>query len=72
MQGSIATTFAVIATLAGMTGEPVTPVSYDAAYFDETSQLCGIYMEETYDGTYLAAYAAEGVEGEYVQRRRRC
>jgi len=67
MQGSFAATFAVIAGLAGLGQAPEpTPISYDAAYFDETSELCGIYMERGSDGTYLAAYAAEGVEGEYV------
>jgi len=67
MQGSIAATFAVIAGLA-TAGHPAPQDSYvyDAAYLDESSELCGIYLEESLEGTYLAAYAAEGLEGEYV------
>lgn len=67
MQGSFAATFALIAGLA-TAGQPAPQESYlyDAAYLDETSDLCGIYLEESVDGTYIAAYAAEGLEGEYV------
>ena len=43
MQGSFAATIALIAGLA-TAGQPAAPESYlyDAAYLDETSELCGI------------------------------
>lgn len=64
MQGSITAAFALIAGLAtANTG--AFPINADG-YGYETSDLCGIYLDEGPDGTYLAAYAAEGTEGEYI------
>lgn len=63
MQTSI---FATIATLAGLATVSQVSAPIDAAYFDGSSDLCAIYLDQSADGTYLAALAAEGTEGEYV------
>jgi len=63
MQGPIYATMAIIAGLA--TGTQLsTPI--DAEYIRDAPELCAIYLDESPDGTYLAAYAAEGIDGEYV------
>jgi len=63
MQGPIAATVALIA---GLTAAGQSSTAFDVSYMDENSEPCGIYMDQSADGTYLAAYAAEGLEGEYV------
>jgi hypothetical protein len=63
MQGSFTAAMTVIAGLA-TAGQTTAP--FEAAYADGASDLCGIYLEESPEGLYLAAYAAEGVAGEYV------
>jgi len=64
MQGPIYATMAIIAGLA-TAGEFASPqeISYEDEY---EPKLCTIYLDESADGLYLAAYAAEGLEGEYA------
>jgi len=63
MQSSI---YAAVMALAGMTAVSQYNDPIDASYFEETSELCVIQSSESDGMLHLVAYAAEGVEGEYV------
>ncbi len=63
MYGSIYTALALIAALASADRAAF---AADAEYAEEAPELCAIYFDESTEGTYLTAYAAEGIAGEYV------
>ncbi len=60
------TLYAAMATILGLAaaGQPSDNVDY--AHYEENSELCAIHAEQAGGSTHLTAYAAEGIEGEYV------